>query len=130
MHDLFVVFQHTVKPGSYLWNSTLMPEIYSSSLTQMDSVDDYSSHTSADVDSDCVHVLFKYLYKSHSPLGMQLENDSDVEDSEDELAMAEEMALFLTLMGFQDSDDELDLSDYDDFCNPWSYDNFCDPWNY
>lgn len=123
-------YKHTVKPGSYLWNSTLMPEIYSSSLTQMDSVDDYSSHTSPDVDSDCVHVLFKYLYKSHSPLGMQLENDSDVEDSEDELAMAEEMALFLTLMGFQDSDDELDLSDYDDFCNPWSYDNFCDPWNY
>ena len=58
MDAIFVVFQYTVKPASsYLWNSTLMPNIYSSSDLNMDAIE-YSSDSSDDMDTGGVHVLF------------------------------------------------------------------------
>ncbi|CAL5380453.1 putative RING-type E3 ubiquitin transferase C3H69 isoform X1 [Camellia sinensis] len=37
-------YKHTVKPGSYLWNSTLMTDVYSSSFPDMDAIE-FSSHS-------------------------------------------------------------------------------------
>ncbi|THG00173.1 hypothetical protein TEA_003366 [Camellia sinensis var. sinensis] len=80
MDTMFVVFQHTVKPGSYLWNSTLMTDVYSSSFPDMDAIE-FSSHSFDNVGIDGIHILFEHLYKSHYPLEVEeLECDEDLEN--------------------------------------------------
>lgn len=108
MDTMFVVFQHTVKPGSYLWNSTLMTDVYSSSFPDMDAIE-FSSHSFDNVGIDGIHILFEHLYKSHYPLEVEeLECDEDLEN---EVVMAEEMAFFLAQLDFDmtnsSSDDDI-----------------------
>ncbi|KAF5938330.1 hypothetical protein HYC85_022589 [Camellia sinensis] len=90
-------YKHTVKPGSYLWNSTLMTDVYSSSFPDMDAIE-FSSHSFDNVGIDGIHILFEHLYKSHYPLEVEeLECDEDLEN---EVVVAEEMAFFLAAAGF------------------------------
>lgn len=74
----FVVFQHTVKPGSYQWNATLMPHLYSSSLSDVDE----AGYSSGEGNIDELLEIFDQFYRPHDPVGV--EEDYSSEDLDDE----------------------------------------------
>ncbi|XP_027163676.1 putative RING-type E3 ubiquitin transferase C3H69 isoform X1 [Coffea eugenioides] len=82
-------YKHTVKPGSYLWNSTLMPDLYRTRF--MDS--DEEECLSETVNKNALLYLFEHFYSPHISAGV--EEDFSSEDSENE--MAEELAFMMML---------------------------------
>lgn len=85
-------FQHTVKPGSYLSNSSLMPDLYGSRF--MDS--DEEECRSDTVNKNALLYLFEQHYSPHMPIGVE-EEESSSDDSEDEMAEALAFMLWLGL---------------------------------
>ncbi|KAK4476387.1 hypothetical protein RD792_015538, partial [Penstemon davidsonii] len=91
-------YKHTVKPGSFLWNATLYPDLYSSEFRDIVEVES-SSDTS---DMNGSQALAEHFYSSHIPIdNEELENFSD-EDLNN--IMAEVLALFPTLLDDDDDD--------------------------
>ncbi|KAI3448908.1 hypothetical protein Pfo_005573 [Paulownia fortunei] len=84
-------YKHTIKPGSFLWNATFNPDLYSSRLQDINEV--VSSSDSFDMHG--LEVLLEQFFNPHIPIeNEELDNDSD-EDLE--TIMAELMALLPTL---------------------------------
>lgn len=92
----FVVFQHTVKPGSYLWNATLMPHLYSSSLSDVDE----AGYSSGEGNSDVLLEIFDQVYRPHDPVGIEDYSSEDLDDG----ALA--FLLMLETLNMSDSNDE------------------------
>lgn len=87
-----MVFQHTVKPGSFLWNATLSPHLDSSRVQEQ----------SSDIDMHGLEVFLEQFYNPPIPIETEeLDNDSD---QELENIMAEMMALLSTLQDVDASD--------------------------
>lgn len=94
MDALFVVFQHTVKPGSSLWDSTLMPDLYGSRILDVDEAESSSDEENRDV----LRELFKH-YRPRLPIGVEADDSS----SED-LDVDDALAPFLMLGALDMSD--------------------------
>lgn len=104
-------YKHTVKPGSMLWNSVLMPDSsYGSRLRDMDEVG-----SSFDTDIDGLVDLFEQLYMPRRPRGLrerELNEYAETMSSDEELnEFAEAMSFLLWARGSDTSDFELSSDD-------------------
>ncbi|CAH9108172.1 unnamed protein product [Cuscuta epithymum] len=99
-------YKHTVKPGSLLWNSVIMPDSYGSRFPDMDEVG-----LSSDTDIDGLVNLFEELYRPpHRPRGFLEQEDS----SDEELNEFAEAMSFLHWLQQPDASSDIDFSSDED----------------